>query len=221
VPDYFDDVINVKGDGHCGFRAAALLLGKSVGDHIIIRLDLITELNRNWARYLKLYGGKDIFDYIMNALTPMTGGDGSAPREKWTTLPDMVFLLAQRYKHVVALLTGKVGYSKTYFPLECEPTSAERLICLVWVNGNHFMAVCLKPGSPLPPTSEMWVGHRCENVSKWPDRYIDRMSAFGDFMCVHGVHVVEDHGTPKIVPVVDLDSLYSQDSIVPINLDED
>jgi hypothetical protein len=45
MPDYFEDVINVKGDGHCGFRAAALLLGKSVDN--IIRLDLITELNRN------------------------------------------------------------------------------------------------------------------------------------------------------------------------------
>jgi hypothetical protein len=47
------------------------------------------------------------------------------------------------------------------------------------------------------------------------------MSAYGDLMCVHGVHVVEDHDTPKIVPVVDLDSLDSKDSIVPINLGED
>jgi hypothetical protein len=44
------------------------------------------------------------------------------------------------------------------------------------------------------------------------------MSAYGDLMRVHGVHVVEDHDTPKIVPVVDLDS---QESIVPINLGED
>jgi hypothetical protein len=48
------------------------------------------------------------------------------------------------------------------------------------------------------------------------------MSAYGDLMLVHGVHVlVEDHDTPKIVPVVDLDSLDSKDSIVPINLGED
>jgi histone-lysine N-methyltransferase SETD2 len=190
MPDYFDDIINGKGDGHCGFRAAALLLGKSVDDHTTIRLDLITELNRNRAQYLKLYGGKERFDYIMNALTPMTGGDGSAPREKWMTVPDMLFLLAQRYKHVIALLIGKDRYSKTYFPLECEPTSAERLICLAWANDNHFMTVRLKPGSPLPPTSEMWVGHRCENASKWPDRYTDRMSAYNDLMRVHGVRVV-------------------------------
>ncbi|KAK2382989.1 hypothetical protein QL285_070488 [Trifolium repens] len=49
MPDYFDDVINVKGDEHREFRAAALLLGKSVDDHIMILLDLITELNRNRA----------------------------------------------------------------------------------------------------------------------------------------------------------------------------
>jgi hypothetical protein len=168
-----------------------------------------------------LYGGKDIFDYILNVLTPIPGRDGSAPRAKWMTVPDIAFLLAQRYKHVVALLAGKVEYSKTYFPLEGEPTSTERLICLAWVNGNHFMAVRLKPCSLIPPTSKMWKGHRCENASKWPDRFIDRMSAYGDLMRVHGVHVVEDHDTPKIVPVVDLDSLDSQESIVPINLGED
>jgi hypothetical protein len=46
------------------------------------------------------------------------------------------------------------------------------------------------------------------------------MSAYGDLMHVHGVHVVDDHDTPKIVPVVDIDSLDSQESIVPINLGE-
>jgi hypothetical protein len=80
MPDYFQDVIDVKGDGHCGFRAATLLLRKSVQDHIMIQLDLIIELNRNQARYLEVYGGKERFDYIMSALTPVTGGDGSAPR---------------------------------------------------------------------------------------------------------------------------------------------
>ena len=47
------------------------------------------------------------------------------------------------------------------------------------------------------------------------------MSAYGDLMRVHGAHEVEDHDTPKIVQVVDLDSHDSQDSIVPINLGED
>jgi hypothetical protein len=99
MPDYFEDVINVKGDGNCGFRAIALVLGKGEEDHIMIRLDLITELNRNRARYLELYGGKERFDYIMNGLTPVTCGDGSAPKEKWMTVPYMLFfLLAQRYK---------------------------------------------------------------------------------------------------------------------------
>jgi hypothetical protein len=47
------------------------------------------------------------------------------------------------------------------------------------------------------------------------------MFAYGDLMRVHGVHAIEDHDTPKIIPIVDLDSLDSQDSIVPINPGED
>jgi hypothetical protein len=35
------------------------------------------------------------------------------------------------------------------------------------------------------------------------------MSTYDDLMRVHGVHVVEDHDTPKIVPVMDIDSLDS------------
>ncbi|MCI61643.1 otubain, partial [Trifolium medium] len=60
-------------------------------------------------------------------------------------MADMGFLLAQRYKHVVILIAGNNGYSKTSFPLEGGPTSRERLMCLGWVNGNHFMVIRLKP----------------------------------------------------------------------------
>jgi hypothetical protein len=64
------------------------------------------------------------------------------------TMSNMGFLLGQRYKHAVALLVGTIGYSETYFLLEGEPTSTERLMCLAWVNGDHFMAIRLKSGSP-------------------------------------------------------------------------
>ncbi|KAK2408523.1 hypothetical protein QL285_044027 [Trifolium repens] len=92
-------------------------------------------------------------------------------------------------------------------------------MCLAWVYGDHFMGIHLKPGSPIPLTSVMWDGHCCENASKWSDRYIARMSDYGDLKRVHGGHIVEYHDTrPKIVHVFDLDT---KDSIVSVNLGED
>jgi hypothetical protein len=45
------------------------------------------------------------------------------------------------------------------------------------------------------------------------------MSVYSELDRVHGGNIVEDHDTlPKIVDIVDLDT---EDSIVPVNLDED
>ncbi|MCH85523.1 OTU-like cysteine protease [Trifolium medium] len=51
IHEYFADVIDVSGDGHCGFHVVSHLLGRSDEAHHIIRLDLTIELNQNKARY--------------------------------------------------------------------------------------------------------------------------------------------------------------------------
>ncbi|MCI38726.1 hypothetical protein A2U01_0059955 [Trifolium medium] len=70
----------------------------------MVRLDLTIVLNQNRARYVKLFGGQDIFDVIKNALVP--DEIGAAHDDKWMTMPDVGFLVAQKYKHVVALIGG-------------------------------------------------------------------------------------------------------------------
>ncbi|MCI33714.1 hypothetical protein A2U01_0054931, partial [Trifolium medium] len=84
-----------------------------------------------------MFSGQQRFDLIKNAL--MLDGTGPATEEKWMMMPDMGFLLAQKYKHVVVLLAGNKEYSTTFSLLEGEPTSKERLKCLGWVNSNHIM----------------------------------------------------------------------------------
>ncbi|MCI08117.1 OTU-like cysteine protease, partial [Trifolium medium] len=60
--EYFADVIDVDGDSRCGFRAIFDLLGKSVEDHHIIRLELTIELNKNRGWYLTMFGSQERFD---------------------------------------------------------------------------------------------------------------------------------------------------------------
>ncbi|MCI36354.1 OTU-like cysteine protease [Trifolium medium] len=50
--EYYTDVVDVDGDGHCGFCAVSVLLGKSQESYQLVRLDLIIELNQNRARYV-------------------------------------------------------------------------------------------------------------------------------------------------------------------------
>ncbi|MCI33846.1 hypothetical protein A2U01_0055064 [Trifolium medium] len=49
---------------------------------------------------------------------------GRALEDKWMIMPDMKFLIAQRYKYAVVLRTGN-SYLETYFPLEGQPPHAD------------------------------------------------------------------------------------------------
>ncbi|XP_045799082.1 uncharacterized protein LOC123893192 [Trifolium pratense] len=139
IQEYFVDIIDVVGDRHYGFRVVSRLLGKSPNGHNIICLEFTIELNKNRAQHLDIFGSQQRNDVIKNALKP--AGTDVAHEDKCMMMHDIGFLLAQKYKHVVVLLAGNKGFSKMYFPLEGDPTSKERLVCLGWVNGNHFLVI--------------------------------------------------------------------------------
>ncbi|GAU30678.1 hypothetical protein TSUD_39020 [Trifolium subterraneum] len=85
---YIEDIIDVKGDGHCGFRVVA--------EHLE-RLQYIND---------GLYPPK---------IMPISG---IAPVDKWLTFPDMGHILATAYNKVVVELTKpEIGISETFFPL--------------------------------------------------------------------------------------------------------
>ncbi|MCI17590.1 OTU-like cysteine protease, partial [Trifolium medium] len=90
---YYTNVVNVEGDGHCGFHTVSVLLGKSEDAYQMVRLDLTIELNKNRARYVNLFGGQQRFNYTKNAMT--TNTIQPVDDDKWMTMPDMGFLLAQ------------------------------------------------------------------------------------------------------------------------------
>ena len=83
-------------------------------------------------------------------------GIGNAPQDKWMTMPDMGFLIAQKFNQTVVVLS--IGKLETFFPL-CGPTpppSIDPWMCLAYVNDNHFMALDLKDDCPIPPTCNLW-----------------------------------------------------------------
>jgi hypothetical protein len=76
-------------------------------------------------------------------------------------LPDMGFLVAQKYKTGVVVLT-RHGYSETYFLLEGVPPNKDKLMHLGWVNNDHSMIIHLKSDSLILRPDQ----HR--NTSKYP-----------------------------------------------------
>ena len=63
--------------------------------------------------------------------------------DKWMTIPDMGYVIANRYNVIVVCLSLK--QSLTIFPLRSQPPTNfnhHRIICIGHVHGNHFVQVC-------------------------------------------------------------------------------
>ncbi|XP_068504274.1 uncharacterized protein [Phaseolus vulgaris] len=115
---YIVDVVDVKADGHCGYRVVAAQLG--MGDE-------------SWA---------------------------IAGTYKWMTIPDMGYVIANRYN--VILVSLSMLQSLSIFPLRTQTPSNfrhHRIIAIGHVHGNHFVQVKLKDGCPVPPTDILWASH--------------------------------------------------------------
>ncbi|KEH35871.1 hypothetical protein MTR_3g104445 [Medicago truncatula] len=93
-------------------------------------------------------------------------GISNSPRDEWMTMPDMGFLITQKFNQPIVVLSTGLGPSTTYFPL-CgppPPPSISPLICQAYVNDNHFMALDLKDGCPIPPSCNLWRRHHREDA---------------------------------------------------------
>jgi hypothetical protein len=97
---YFENVINVAGDGQCGFRADSGLIRDSVDSYNLVCLDFSVELKN---KKVEVFSSEERFKQIGHALVP--GPDGRAPRDKWFMLPDMGFLVTQKHQTGIVVLT--------------------------------------------------------------------------------------------------------------------
>ncbi|XP_014490336.1 uncharacterized protein LOC106753063 [Vigna radiata var. radiata] len=90
------DVVDVVADGNCGYRCIAALLGLGEDSWPVIRNDLYKELNNWHDEYGRLVGGIDVVDKLKQSLL-VEQPQSTANRNKWMTLPDIGYAIANRY----------------------------------------------------------------------------------------------------------------------------
>ncbi|XP_047147469.1 uncharacterized protein LOC124819909 [Vigna umbellata] len=134
------DVVDVVADGHCGYRCIAALLGLGEDSWPIIMNELYKE-HRAWRdEYASLVGGYDRLEELRNSL--LVQSLSAANMNKWMTLPDIGYTIANRYNVILVCLSYSQNY--TIFPLCSTPPSditQHRLICIGHVHGCHFVQV--------------------------------------------------------------------------------
>ncbi|KAK2373976.1 protein FAR1-RELATED SEQUENCE [Trifolium repens] len=128
------DVIEIVGDGNCGFRAIASLLGYTEDGWPMVCRELDNELRSNINLYEKIFG-KDI-QGVRDSL--QISGLGDQSKDKCFTIPAMGYLVANRY-NVILVTLGKP--SKTFFPMMTSYSASARFFCIGYVGGNHWVQV--------------------------------------------------------------------------------
>ncbi|XP_068475180.1 uncharacterized protein [Phaseolus vulgaris] len=108
-----------------------------------------------------------------------------AGTDKWMTIPDMGYVIENRYN--VILVSLSMLQSLSIFPLRTQAPSNfrhHRIIAIGHVHGNHFVQVKLKDGSPIPPTDILWASHRYPAAQTWSTYYTSRIQVYTQLMSI-------------------------------------
>jgi len=182
---YVEDIVNVRGDGNCGFRVVARHMGLKEEDHVLVRHALINELKNHKSDYLPIYATESRYKLILDGLHPPTSKNGIALQEKWLTTPDMGHIIASCYNRAVVLLTlpEMGGSCETYYPIRSAPPLKphSNIMCLCLIS-NHFLHVKLKENCQIPPPSAEWMTHKIGEAEKWLFEFLDKQAAFDELM---------------------------------------
>ncbi|KAL5153782.1 Protein FAR1-RELATED SEQUENCE 2 [Glycine soja] len=195
--DFIDKIVDVKGDGNCGYRSVAGLLGMGQDSWSVVRNHLLKELANFSEDYIKLFGGTERFEELRMSL--LVDGLTKVTTDKWMDIMNMGHVIASRYNVIIVSLSKQ--QSMTFFPLRSQPltnSSLHRIICIGHVYDNHFVEVYLKERCPLPPVSLLWSSNCHPQAKSWPNPYISRMQHYKSF--VIGVSFQASTPVPIRVP---------------------
>ncbi|KAK8918713.1 hypothetical protein KSP39_PZI021107 [Platanthera zijinensis] len=160
IRDYISDVVDVLGDGHCGYRVISN--GMEMGDDWLqVRNDLSRELQQKDILYDAIFGTTRRIE-LQNSLDCTTT---PAPLDKWMTMPDMGLIIASCYN--IAVVHFSMFQSFTFLPLHSPPPAVRRTLFMGFIHGNHFVQLKIKDDCPLPPTFSIWRRYHEEIAEQW------------------------------------------------------
>ncbi|KAI5406653.1 hypothetical protein KIW84_053115 [Lathyrus oleraceus] len=157
-------------NGNCGFRVIASLHGYGEDGWPMVRRELgleIIDKDRS-TLYDKLFSNR--LSEVRESL--MIESFGSQPPEKWLSLPDMGYLIANHYNVVLVCLGNPC---MTFFPMTSSHSPNVSIYCIGFVKHNHWVQVNMKEGFPLLPVTLDWKKFRSHTSTTWMLGFAGRM----------------------------------------------
>jgi histone-lysine N-methyltransferase SETD2 len=139
IQPYVDEIIDVRGDGHCGFRAAAYCLGKGEGQYMHIREKVAEELRHNRNYYMRQ-------DPNMNVEETLNISNVKDPRPcgvaHWMCMPSFGRPMANAFKTAVFFYSEM--WSESFFPDFSQPNDNPPIIFALIHSAKHFVPIRFK-----------------------------------------------------------------------------
>lgn len=169
---YISTITDVLADGNCGFRSAALSLGRSPDEWVNIRKEKMKELDNVDSTFQKKNHMTNLFCNTLKSLRfRLDHSSGPCTVKFWMEFPTHGSLFADTYKQPVVVF-AKEG-SCTYLPLSYPPN--ENIpICLLFITEYrhvaHFKFKSTAETWPFPNLDAFWKHHANEIAKPWKEK---------------------------------------------------
>lgn len=202
---FISSYVNVTPDGHCGFHAIALSLGRDQADHLTIRAEMLQELKSHHVFYTEVEQGRvsrleawtsRTFDEVCSRLdtqeTRVTQN-----MELWLAMPDFIGIIANTYNRPVFFYTALRKNERVCYPCFSVPNDDPPIIILHHINHFYHIVLDFKLQPPIPPICRIWRRYvtktKPESSSKaWASKYHDMKDLYEPKKGVEGIECVGD-----------------------------
>ncbi|KAK1283880.1 hypothetical protein QJS10_CPB21g01121 [Acorus calamus] len=186
---FIRNIMDVLGDGHCGYRVVSSFLDMADDGWKDVRHDLLEHIEHHPKLYERVFYDHHRMEELKSSLKCQSS---FADNSHCMSMPDMGCVIASCYKIVVVHISKL--QCLTFLPLQHPPPPVEsqRILCIGYVSGCHVVRLHLTSDSPLPPASRTWERFRSDVASTWITPYLDRMKIFKSFVG-HDVDIVDIH----------------------------
>ncbi|XP_050217678.1 uncharacterized protein LOC126668531 [Mercurialis annua] len=174
---FVDELVDVRGDGNCGFRVVA--------DHIygdekmwgMTRMNIANEISAHPYRYEGIF-----IDGLQAAITRISWEGGECGPSYWMQVLDDLFPSATIFNAAVIYIQGgtlqQTRFSSfTVLPLHSSEVHSRpsKEIVILYISGRaHFVRLNLQDNFPVPPIPTLWFQHRDHTVQSWHTLYANR-----------------------------------------------
>ena len=145
IQPWVEEIFDVDGDGHCGFRAVAFCLERGEGDYMEIRSEMIGELKKQREFYKKVNPFYTVEEHLKSLSAPSAGPCGE---KYWMGMPGMGRAIANAFQRPVFFYSQLE--SQSFFPDFVGPNENRPITFAFISSKRHFVALTFTDINKIP-----------------------------------------------------------------------